>query len=779
MARMTSHRGKKGTKGLRKSKEEVSTAPKATAFQRSGIHIWQYSFLKHVLCFLLVGLWLLSGQSVAQGARVAGEEGVTPAAPERPAPKPPARRPAAPETLQPPEKPDVAPSPPEVSQPPAKPPVKRPAEVKPPPKTPAPVRPVPVQQVQEPKPATPPAKEPSDARHVTIDFDDVDIALFIKFISELTKKNFVIDKAVRGKVTIVSPTKISVDEAYKVFESVLEVHGFATVPSGSVIKIVPAVAARSKSIETRIREEAIDPEDKIITQLIPLDYANPDELKKLFAPFISKSSVMVSYPPTGTLIVTDVLSNIKRLLSIVRAIDVVGIGEEISVIPLEYATASVLVKSLTSVFQTKVRRKGSPVTPPVKIVSDERTNSLIIAASENDTIKVKQLINLLDKEIPRGEGAIRVYYLQNANAEDLAQVLTALPAKQEKAPKKGKAPVISKEVQIAADKATNSLVITANKDDYTILEDVIQKLDIARRMVYIEALIMEVKVGDRFDLGAQWQVGDDIGSYEGRDVGGFASSTPPEGLIPVDPTTGAVSLSQGFSVGVLGESINIGGLQFPSIAAVIKAFQGDTDVHILSTPQIMTTDNEEAEIVVGENVPYLTRQETSDSGIDYSNYEFKDVGVTLKITPQINQERFVRLKIFQELTQVVEEAEIGLPTTLKRTAETTVIIQDKHTVVIGGLIDETLQQTDYRVPCLGSLPIFGRLFSSEGRLGGKTNLFIFLTPHIIENPTEATEIYEEKRETFDMERFDTIEEGVIKLYERPEGRGEESDVEGP
>ena len=775
---MTSHSEKTGTKWLRKRKEEAYSAPKTSAFQRSNVPILQNSVLRHLLCFLLIGVWLFAAQSVAQGARVAGEEGVTPVAPEPPVPKPPARKPVAPETVEPPAKPDVAPSAPEVSKPPEKPPVARPAVVKPPPKPPAPARPVPVQQERKPKPATPPAKEPSDERHVTIDFDDVDIALFIKFISELTKKNFVIDKAVRGKVTIVSPTKISVDEAYKVFESVLEVHGFATVPSGSVIKIVPAVAARSKSIETRIREEAIDPEDKIITQLIPLEYANPDELKKLFAPFISKSSVMVSYPPTGTLIVTDVLSNIKRLLNIVRAIDVVGIGEEISVITLEYATASVLVKSLTSVFQTKARRKGAPVTPPVKIVADERTNSLIVAASENDTIKVKQLINLLDKEIPRGEGAIRVYYLQNANAEDLAQVLTALPSKEAKAPQKGKAPVISKEVQIAADKATNSLVITANKDDYLILEDVIQQLDIARRMVYIEALIMEVKVGKRFDLGAQWQIGDDIGSWEGRDVGGFAASSPPEGLIPIDPTSGAISPRDGFSVGVLGESINIGGLEFPSIAAVIKAFQADTDVHILSTPQIMTTDNEEAEIVVGENVPFLTRQETSESGIDYSNYEFKDVGVTLKITPQINQERFVRLKIFQELTQVVEEAEVGLPTTLKRTAETTVIIKDKHTVVIGGLIDETLEQGNYRVPCLGSIPLLGRLFSTESRLGGKTNLFIFLTPYIIENPAEATTVYEEKREGFDMERFDTIQDGVIKRYERPEPGGEDSEVEG-
>jgi general secretion pathway protein D len=187
----------------------------------------------------------------------------------------------------------------------------------------------------------------------------------------------------------------------------------------------------------------------------------------------------------------------------------------------------------------------------------------------------------------------------------------------------------------------------------------------------------------------------------------------------------------------------------------------------------MTTDNEEAEIVVAENIPFLTRQEQSASGIDYSNYEFKDVGVTLKITPQINQERFVRLKIFQEVSQVVEQDEIGLPTTLKRTAETTVIIKDRHTVVIGGLIDEILTRGTSSVPCLGNIPLLGGLFKSQARSKGKSNLFIFITPHIIENPEEATAVYEEKKEY-----IEGVEEGVIKMYERQERKGEESELEG-
>ena len=264
------------------------------------------------------------------------------------------------------------------------------------------------------------APEPDESEPtVTIDFDQVDIPIFIKFISELTGKNFVVEKGVRGKVTIISPNKISVDEAYKVFESVLEVYGYTTVPAGNIIKIVPAVSARTMSVETRLKREAEEPNDRVVTQLIPLRYAEPDELKKLFAPFIGKSSVMVSYSPTRTLIVTDVQSNIKRILSIARAIDVEGVGEEISVIPLEYASAGPLAKSLNTVFERRaMKRKGSADAQAVtKIVADERTNSLILVASEDDAVRIRKLVELLDKEAPRGKGDIHVFYLQHANAK--------------------------------------------------------------------------------------------------------------------------------------------------------------------------------------------------------------------------------------------------------------------------------------------------------------------------------------------------------------------------
>ena len=638
---------------------------------------------------------------------------------------------------------------------------------------------VPTRAVQIQKPASPtPIKAPVTVRKeksklksdepepaVTIDFDQVDIPIFIKFISELTGKNFVIDKGVRGKVTIISPNKISVSEAYRVFESVLEVHGFTTVPSGNIIKIVPAASARTMSVKTRLRREALDSEDKVVTQLIPLRYAEPDELKKLFAPFISKSSVMVSYPPTRTLIVTDVQSNIKRLMGLARAIDVEGVGEEISLIPLEYASAGPLAKSLNAVFErraVKQKRSAGPQTV-TKIVADERTNSLIVVSSEDNAAKIRKLVKLLDKEAPRGQGDIHVYYLQHANAEDLTKVLTSLPSKKSDAKNKGKAPILSKEARIVADQATNSLVIMASPDDYLVLEAVIQKLDIPRMMVFIEALFMEVNVEKEFNLGVEWQ-GIKTFSYDGKNAGAFAGSSP-SNFNTLGGIVANSALSKGFSMGVISEAIEIAGVKFPNLAAVVNAYQQDRDVHILSTPQILTTDNEEAEIMVGKNVPYQVRDETTQAQLDYSSYEYKDVGITLKITPQISQERFVRLKIYEEVTRLVDDTVLnttGRPETWKRLAQTTVIVKDANTVVIGGLIGDETTTTDYKVPCLGDLPLLGWLFKGTSKDRQKTNLFIFLTPRIIQNPAEARKIYLDKKE-----QIERIKEGVIKMYDKP------------
>ena len=596
-------------------------------------------------------------------------------------------------------------------------------------------------------------------RFISIDFNNVDISVFIKFISELTSRNFVVDQRVRGKVTIISPSKISVKEAYRVFESVLEVHGYTTIKSGEVTKIVPSPDARSKNIETRLKEEAASPEDRVVTQLIPLKFASPSEIKKLFAPLVSKSSVILAYPPTNMLIITDVYSNIKRLLRILHAIDVSGMGQEVSVIPLEYADATKFVKILNSVFQVSRKSKAQSTLSGAKFVADERTNTIIVMASEVETSRIKRLISMLDRETPRGKEKIHVYYLENATAEDLAKVLQELPSKKTGGPKK-KLPFVSETVKITADKATNSLIIMAGKEDYLVLDEIIRQLDVPRSMVYIECLIMEVNVNKEFNLGVQWQVGGTttINDKDAAFGGGFKPEAP-----IFSSGSATLPTPQGFAMGIFSELITIGGITFPNLAAIVNAYKKDKDVHFLSTPQILTTDNEEASITVGKNVPFQTRS-AAETGVEtYSSYEYKDVGITLKITPQISHDRLVRLYIYEETTKLDEQGTTSpdRPTTLKRTVDTTVIVKDRNTVVIGGLIDDSFSETRYTVPCLGDIPLLGYLFKSTLRGGDRTNLFVFITPHVIENPAEAKAILDSKKD-----EIDKIKEGKIKMYEK-------------
>ncbi|MBW2430956.1 MAG: type II secretion system secretin GspD, partial [Deltaproteobacteria bacterium] len=601
---------------------------------------------------------------------------------------------------------------------------------------------------------------------VSIDFNNVDINVFIKFMSELTGTNFIVDQRVKGRVTIISPSKISLQEAYKVFESVLEVHGYATVKSGELVKIIPSPDARSKSIETKLKEEASAPEDKVVTQLIPLKYADPVEIKRLFTPMVSKSSVILAYPPTNTLIITDVYSNIKRLLKILKEIDITGIGQQISVIPVEYSEATKLVNLLNTIFKPTAKTRKGATERAITMVADERTNIIVLLANEIDSLRIKKLIAMVDKETPRGKGKIHVYYCKNATAEELAKVLQEVPAKEAGtgAPKAKAPSVVAGKVRISADKATNSLIITADKEDYLVLEEVIRKLDIPRSMVYIESLIMEVDMSTSLNIGIDWQIFGQ-GSIDGKETvfgGGFRSGfVQPEEL-----------LQGGLTVGLLTEPVTIAGIDVSNISAIINAVKTDDDFRILSTPQILTTDNEEARITVGENRPYQTRSTTDVSGGTFESFEYRDVGKILKITPHVTEDRLVRMQINLEVTAIDQQATLTtsttLPVTLKRTVDTTVIVKDQQTVVIGGLIDDSTTQSESKVPVLGDIPLLGWLFKKRADETIKTNLYVFLTPRVIKNPGEALNIFQQKKD-----QIDTIKEGEIKYYEKHSGQSEE------
>jgi len=601
--------------------------------------------------------------------------------------------------------------------------------------------------------APPPPRDTGVERFITIDFNNVDIHLFIKYISELTGKNFVVDKAVQGNVTIISPTKISEDEAYQLFESVLEVNGFATVQSGSITKILPASRVLTQNTSTIRHGEPSHPEDKIVTQLIPLRYTTPEEMKKVLAPLVSKTSVVIAHTQSGMLIVTETLSNIQKLLTIIESLDVPLSDDEIEVIPLKHASATVAATSITALFpQSGAAAKGGPNTA-LKVVPYEPINSIILVASPMHAARVKRLIAMMDTEMKQNEGNIHVVYLQHATAKELSTVLTALPGQQSSDPaKKGETPTISKDVKIMPDTETNSLIITASRSEFKELENVIKKLDIPRRMVYLEALIMEVDADSTFNVGVNWL---GVGSYDDGDghiltgFGGTAGTALSSIIGSKLDANGAVTAStdptigSGFSLGVLHQGIEIGGVTFPDIAAVLKAYKGDSHVNVIATPQILTTDNKKAEISVGENVPYLTRTvastDSTSSNNDYEstgyqNYEYKDIATKLTITPQINQADILRLEIATEVSKLKDGSESDKPTTFKRTATTTVLVKDNNTIVIGGIIGQDETESENKVPLLGDIPGVGWLFKERNTKQLKTNMFIFITPRIIKNP---------------------------------------------
>ena len=611
-----------------------------------------------------------------------------------------------------------------------------------------------------PKPTSPPVAVPAmpqgggAQRFVTIDFNDVDINLFIKYISELTRKNFIVDREVKGKVTIISPSRISEEDAYRVFESVLEVHGFAAIPSGSVIKIVPAVQARSKNIATFRDGGGATAEDKVVTHIVTLKYGNPEEVKTMLTPLVSKTSVLIANAGSGMLIITDYASNLSRLLEIIKAVDVQSIGEEVAIIPLQYSSAEGVAKSIGQLFVTTAQKGGRQET--VKIVPFERTNALIVFAPKSAMARIRELVAKLDADVPRGDGNIRVIYLQHANAEEMVKVLMNLPdtkAKTQGTTGKaagggaatGGAPAISEAIKIVADVETNSLIITGPREEYEAVETVIKKLDIPRRMVYLEALIMEVQVNKDFKIGVEWGGSGSYNDETGTLFSGFSGTAAAPYAVIEGMTSTPPVLPAGFALGVLQKGIEIGGVSFPNLGAVVNAYKNDDDINVIATPQILTTDNKKATIKVGENVPYITSKNTTEAQQDYTNYEYKDVATTLAITPQINQADVVRLEIGVEVIKL-KDLNNGNPTTFTRTADTTVVVHNEETVVIGGMIGQDTTSGEYKVPLLGDIPLVGWLFKSHTDSQKKTNLYIFITPHIVENPAELAALYAKKRD---------------------------------
>lgn len=612
-----------------------------------------------------------------------------------------------------------------------------------------------------------------DSRQITMNFKDAELEAVVQFISELTGENFIIDDKIKGKVTVISPAKLTTDEAYEVFQAILNVKGFTIVPAGRVNKIVLTRDAKQSNIET-VREPA-EPGDRYVTRILPLQFVDAEAIASTLAPLVGKDASVVAYAATNTLILTDSYSNITRLVDIISSLDVETVDTVLEILRLEYASAEVMAKNISQIVTEKGRTaRRRPATRgqanvqvqaenvAVKIIADSRTNALVVISDPATMEEVKTMVAALDVEIPSGSGKINVYYLKYADAENVASVLTAISQSAGTKTRPGQPPAtkapaaqaavpveFEEPVQITADKATNSLVIIASPQDYEILSGVIEKLDVRRPQVLVEALIVEMSYEKSLELGVEWRTTDNPAS---GNLSGFANQTFGGGLNNV-ATAGPLAAPGGLSLGLVKGTIDFGGVTFLNIGALINALQGTGDVNVLSTPSLLTTDNEESEIVVSDNIPFKTSEKFDSNGNPISTFEYRDVGLTLRFTPQINEDDFVKLKLYQEISQVLSTATGGstnAPSTTRRTAQTTVVAQSGSTIVIGGLIKDDTQTTTSSVPCLGDLPLVGYLFRSTTDKSSKTNLLLFLTPHIIKDTEDIDSLSRKRRKRFEQ-----------------------------
>ena len=616
--------------------------------------------------------------------------------------------------------------------------------------------------------------EAKKSREVTFNFVDVDLATVTKFVSELTGKNFIFDERVKGKITIVAPSKLSIDDAYSLFTSVLELKGFTVLPSGvDVYKIVPSVEAKQRGMRISRAGEPVN--ESYMARLISLKSISSEDALKFLQPLVSKDGYISTFGPGNLLLVVDSGLNIEKLLSLVDMIDKPSVTDLPEVIPLKYSNADSIAKVLAegiSKARTRVA-PGQPAAEGATAIADQRLNAVILIGDSSARQTMKAIINALDIPSPEAQGRINVYMLENADATDLEKVLEGIiKGSQAQRAAPGSVQVSPFEVAggitITADKASNALIVVASPADYQNLSQVIKQLDRRRRQVYVEAMIIEASISKLQSLGTQWRA---TAKQNGQPVviGGF-------GTVDQTAVQNILQGLAGTSVGGLGQFLSIplstvgsdgtistSTLTVPGYAALFNLNDYKDTIKVLSTPQILTSDNKDAEILVGENVPFISQSQSSvanatttsgtlNSGI-LNSIVRQDVGIILKITPQITEGDHVKLDIYTEISSVEAQSDaltVSLgPTITKRSTKTSVVVKDNQVVAIGGLIQDNDEDTVTKMPVLGDIPILGWLFKTRSVTKDKTNLIVFLNPHIIKEDERLSEITKDKQKEFE------------------------------
>ena len=742
------------------------------------------------------------------------------------------------------------------------------------------------------------AADPPNPEEITMNFQNVDIPVLAKFISELTGKNFLVDESVRGKISIISPSKVTPDQAYQIFQSVLQLKGFTTQQAGQIIKIIPSRNVRQAAPLTESQQPFTQNGDEYVTRLVKLHNVDVSSMISVIQPMISHDGLVAAFPDDNTLIITDDAFNVQRLLRIVGALDVQGQRRNIEVIPLRYAFADEVAPEIDQLLggSSGSGRPGQPqpgvVAPSAqaptgqfKVLADERTNSIIAAGGPLQMQSIREVIAKLDIRSPDAMQRIHVYRLKNAAVSEMIEVLGGLigggGGVGSLSPTTGKGSLgrggssglgggssgfggmgggyggggfggggigggyggggfggssmgggsfsgggisgggmmggssfggvgggggagrgamsggisggaggggvrtsdFTNRVTLTADPATNALVISAAPQDWETLRNIIAELDVPRIQVFVQAIIVEVSAERQRQMGVEFLSSTSISnSVLGLGTVNFGNLQKaignPLGLtgLGVGLASGSMcSIPMAAAAAVTGTTTSTSGsVTAPCDVALITALESDTHANVLSAPTLLTADNTEATIVVGENLPFVGSA-ASNAGLPgqiFNSVNRQNVGITLDIVPQVSDGGYVRLDLYEEVSNVIASTANNAngPTTTIRSASTTVLIQDHRTAVIGGLMSNNENISNQGIPWISDIPVLGNIFSDKSSDKQKDNLLVFLTPHVVRNKTDLRSLALDQRSRFvktlgQHEMHDMPASSVRSLYD--------------
>ena len=560
---------------------------------------------------------------------------------------------------------------------------------------------------------------------LTLNLENMEMVTLINTVSQVTGKNFIVDPRVEGKVNVVSSSEIDNEEFYHLFLSILQVHGYIVVEGEGFAKILPQTHIKNNSSIL-----SASANDHIVTTTIPVFNVAANQMIPVLRPIISQHGHLASYTPSNTIIVTDTQANIARLKTVIAELDK-EIDEDYEVITLKNASADEVAKVIKSLLPTDKNQSSNPLT----VAIDRHNNQIIVGGAPAKRLKVRFLAKELDKHQDK-EGGTSVVYLRYANAKDILPVLQNI-AKQTMLDNKGTAQN-NTNASIQASESTNAIIITASTTISKDIKKVIGKLDIRKAQVLIEAIVAEISSSDSKELGIEWLA---------RGSGGLGLINFTGQIPALLASIGSGASSASSAIGK-GATIGIGSFDSATnngFGAILNALEGEGRVNILSTPSIVTLDNEEAMIMVGQEVPFITNTEIKSVGSNpFQNYERKDVGLTLKVKPQINEGDTIKLNIEQEISNIIPGSNASDLITSKRKIKTSVMVANNKILVLGGLMDDIVRDSESQLPVLGDIPILGSVFSYKTKQKEKRNLLIFIHPTILTDQNTANNISEQK-----------------------------------